>query len=42
MFCDFFHIIKGIGLSPFILIPDFNAASNTYKHGILFDACKFP
>ena len=34
---DFFHIIICIGCCPRILAPDFNAASYTHKHCILFD-----
>ena len=40
MFCNFFHIIKGIGSKPLILAPDFNPAAYTYQYSVFLDSGK--
>ena len=40
MFCNLFHIIKGVCIQPFILTPYFNAAAHTYQYCILLDSGK--
>ena len=42
MFCNLFHIIKGVSLNPLILAPDFNTASHTYQYCVFLNSGKLP